>query len=88
MVADLGYTLLEENYEERFLNNLPTGTHGYDNNEKTMQALFIARGPDFAEGREISSFQNIHLYELMNHLLGTKPAPNDGSLDSVKVMLK
>lgn len=88
MVADLGYTILDENYKDRFLNNLPTATHGYDNNAKIMQALFIAKGPAFAEGKKISSFQNIHIYELMNHLLGTKPAPNDGSLDSVKVMLK
>lgn len=88
VVADLGYTILNENYRDRFIDNLPSATHGYDNNEKAMQALFIAKGPAFAEGKKIPSFQNIHVYELMNHLLGTKPAPNDGSLDSVKVMLK
>lgn len=88
MVADLGYTILDENYRDRFLQSLPAATHGFDNNEKAMQAFFIASGPAFAEGKQISSFQNIHVYELMNHLLGTEPAPNDGSLDSVKVMLK
>lgn len=88
VVADLGYTILNENYRDRFLGSLPAATHGYDNNEKAMQALFIAKGPAFAEGKKISSFQNIHVYELMNHLLGTKPAPNDGSADSVRIMLK
>lgn len=33
-------------------------------------------------------FAAIHIYELVNHLMGTKPAPNDGSLDSVRVLLK
>ncbi len=88
MVADLGYTILDANYKDRFLSNLPSATHGYDNSAKIMQALFVAHGPAFAEGKKIPPFQNIHVYELMNHLLGTKPAPNDGSLDSVKVMLK
>ena len=88
VVADPGYTILNANYRDRFIDNLPSATHGYDNNEKAMQALFIAKGPAFAEGKKIPSFQNIHVYELMNHLLGTSPASNDGSLDSVKVMLK
>ena len=88
VVADLGYTILNENYKDRFLQSLPSAMHGYDNNTKAMQALFTASGPAFAEGKKISSFQNIHVYELINHLLGTEPVPNDGSLDSVKVMLK
>lgn len=88
LVADLGYTILTSSNEDRFVKSLPYGTHGYDNNEKAMQALFVAQGPAFKEGEKVSSFQNIHLYELMNHLMETKPGPNDGSLDSVRVLLK
>jgi hypothetical protein len=33
-------------------------------------------------------FQNIHVYELMCAILGLKPAPNDGKLDSVRAMLR
>ncbi|NGP77571.1 alkaline phosphatase family protein [Balneolaceae bacterium YR4-1] len=88
MVADLGYTILNEGYKERFMNNLPAATHGYDNRAKAMHALFVAKGPAFKSGVTIPEFSNIHIYELMNHLLGTNPAPNDGTLDSVKVMLK
>lgn len=88
VIADLGYTLLNEGYRDRFISNLPSATHGYDNGIKEMQALFAARGPAFKSGEEVPSFQNIHLYELMSHLLGIEPAPNDGSLDSVKVMLR
>lgn len=88
VVADLGYTLLNEGYRDRFLKGLPAGTHGYDNAEKEMQALFIGSGPAFKQGVEFSSFQNIHIYELMTHLLDIEPAPNDGSLDSVRTILK
>lgn len=87
MIADLGYTILSEDYKEQFLESLPGATHGYDNNQKAMQGIFIARGPAFKNGVKVDAFQNIHIYELMNYLMGTTPALNDGSLDSVKVML-
>jgi len=88
MVADLGYTILKNDYKQEFWESLPRGTHGYDNNQKKMQALFMAHGPDFKNGATVPSFQNVHVYELINHLMSTKPAANDGSLDSVKVLLK
>ncbi len=88
MVADLGYTILDEDYQDEFIESLPRATHGYDNNKKAMQAFFIAHGPDFKEGEKVGAFQNIHIYELINHLMDTEPAPSDGSIDSVKVLLK
>lgn len=88
MVADLGYTILSESYKPRFLESLPAATHGYDPVNREMHALFLARGPAFRQGTEIPAFESIHLYELMSHLLGLQPALNDGSLDSVRVMLR
>lgn len=88
MVADLGYTILSESYQDRFIKSLPSATHGFDNSEKAMQAFFIARGPAFKVNETIPTFQNIHIYELMCYLLDINPAANDGSLDSVKVMLR
>ena len=88
MVADLGYTVLKEEEVPEFRESLPRATHGYDYSHKAMHAFFIAHGPAFREGAEIPAFKNIHVYELVNHLMGTRPAPNDGSLDSVRVLLK
>jgi len=88
MIADLGYTILNKKRKKQFLDRLPTATHGYDNYKKDMQGFFLAGGPDFKENTKVSGFQNIHIYELMNMLLGTTPAPNDGSPDSVNVLLK
>jgi ectonucleotide pyrophosphatase/phosphodiesterase family protein 7 len=53
-----------------------------------MRAIFIAAGPAFRRGYVAEPFQNIHVYELICAVLGLRPAPNDGSLDSVRVMLR
>ncbi|MCW9708756.1 ectonucleotide pyrophosphatase/phosphodiesterase [Fodinibius salsisoli] len=88
VVADLGYMVLNSKYKEQFVQSLPRATHGYDPAEKKMEALFLAHGPAFKSDTTVKAFQNIHLYELMNHVMGTKSAPNDGSLDSVRVLLR
>jgi hypothetical protein len=63
------------------------GAHGYPPETPSMQAIFLARGPAFKKSVVVPPFQNIHLYELLAHLLGISPARNDGSLDSVKSIL-
>ncbi|MDZ7691488.1 MAG: alkaline phosphatase family protein [Balneolaceae bacterium] len=87
MMAEMPYTILTSDDEENFVENLPQGTHGYDNQEKKMHAFFAARGPDFKTGDTVSSFKNIHVYALMAHLLNLEPAPHDGTLDSVKMLM-
>ena len=63
------------------------GEHGYPPDRESMRAIFLADGPAFRDGVVVKPFQNIHIYALLAHVLGLKPAPNDGSLDSVRVML-
>ena len=65
----------------------PRGMHGYPPDLPSMRALFLARGPAFARGAVVPPFQNIHVYELVAHILGLTPAANDGSLDSIKAVL-
>jgi len=88
VVADLGYMIMKEQYRKSFVESLPSAMHGFDNKEKAMQGIFLARGPAFRQNFTVGQFENIHIYELMTHLLGIESAANDGSLDSVKVMLK
>ncbi|MEE9466189.1 MAG: ectonucleotide pyrophosphatase/phosphodiesterase [Candidatus Neomarinimicrobiota bacterium] len=66
---------------------LVAGGHGYDPALRSMWGIFMARGPSFKSGLVVEPFQNIHVYELIAHLLGVQPEPNDGSLDEVKIML-
>jgi predicted AlkP superfamily pyrophosphatase or phosphodiesterase len=63
------------------------GEHGYPPDRESMRAIFLARGPAFREGAVVEPFQNIHVYALLAHVLGLRPPPSDGRLDSVRVVL-
>ena len=52
-----------------------------------MRALFLARGPAFGAGVVVEPFQSIHVYALLAHLLGLRPASNEGALDSIETVL-
>ncbi|CAF4411510.1 unnamed protein product, partial [Adineta steineri] len=39
--------------------NVSKGNHGYDNKLPSMQAIFMARGPDFQQHIEIDSLKNV-----------------------------
>jgi predicted AlkP superfamily pyrophosphatase or phosphodiesterase len=65
-----------------------TGTHGYDPAALSMGALLIAAGPDIRRGVTVPPVQNVHVYSLLARLLHVTPAANDGSLDSVRAMLR
>lgn len=64
------------------------GSHGYDNQLSSMHGIFIASGPAFKKGLITEAFENIHIYNLITKILNLKPAPNDGNLDSVQILLK
>jgi predicted AlkP superfamily pyrophosphatase or phosphodiesterase len=66
----------------------PRGGHGYDNALASMRAIFIAAGPAFKQGYTADAFQNVHVYDLLCAVLGLTPAPNDGSADSTRALLK
>ena len=68
--------------------NRNLGTHGFDNADPLMRALFIAHGPAFKHGVRIPAFPNVDVYSLMTRILDLKPAPNDGSLRIIGQALK
>ncbi|MDX6183199.1 ectonucleotide pyrophosphatase/phosphodiesterase [Flavobacterium sp. Fl-77] len=81
--AQKGYSLVSKNTQ-----NIKGGTHGYDNKQKEMQAIFYAKGPAFKVDKEINSFQNVAIYPLIAHILGLKIEPVDGQLSEVQQLLK
>jgi len=87
-VAEEGWSVTSRNYYNAHPQAYVGGTHGYDPLVKSMQGTFIASGPGFKSGLKVPSFQNIHLYELFSALLDVAPGPNDGDLDSVRILLK
>jgi predicted AlkP superfamily pyrophosphatase or phosphodiesterase len=85
-IADEGWTIARrtpENEQPRII----LGNHGFDDALPTMRAIFIAHGPAFRRGVTVPPFRNIHVYPLLAKVLGIAPAPNDGSLDSVRALL-
>ncbi len=89
LVADDGWSITDrKSLAERGPANWDGGQHGYDPELPSMGAIFVAAGPGFAEGKVVPPFRNVHVYALMARLLGLVPAPNDGSLDSVRAMLR
>lgn len=87
-VADEGWTITTRTRLEASPEDYHGGSHGYDNELVSMGALFLAAGPAFRQGVVVPPFANIHLYELMCHILGIEPAPNDGNLDAVRELLR
>ncbi|CAH2250109.1 ectonucleotide pyrophosphatase phosphodiesterase family member 3 isoform X2 [Pelobates cultripes] len=63
------------------------GNHGYDNEFKSMEAIFIGHGPGFKRGVEVEPFDNIEVYNLMCDLLKIQPAPNNGTHGSLNHLL-
>ena len=67
---------------------MPRGSHGYDNDLSSMQAIFVADGPAFKSGYSREVFENIHIYPLLAHILDLEPyAEIDGDLNVVKDLL-
>lgn len=83
LVADNGWQV-RFNHQSRLSN----GDHGYDNDFKDMHGIFYAMGPAFKEAYLHPTFENVHIYNLISHILHLAPAPNDGKLETVKKVLK
>lgn len=64
------------------------GTHGYDNNEKDMHAIFYAKGPAFKVNKKVKTFENVSVYPLIAEILGLKIGEIDGKLSDVDGMLR
>jgi predicted AlkP superfamily pyrophosphatase or phosphodiesterase len=87
-LADDGWSISTRSYFATHPQAYRGATHGYDNALPSMRATFLAMGPAFRRGVTVPPFQNIHVYELLCRLLGIAPAPNDGSPDSVTMLLR
>jgi len=91
LVADEGWSITSREFLRRRAERGTTrwgGAHGYDPELQSMGALFVAAGPGIAEGSVVAPFRNVHVYSLMAHLLGLTPARTDGSLDSLRAVLR
>jgi hypothetical protein len=51
------------------------GNHGYNNTLPSMQAMFMARGPDFKRHVKIHSLKNVDVYHIACKILNIEPNP-------------
>jgi alkaline phosphatase D len=83
LVADSAWSL---NWDQRKYKG--AGTHGYDNDNKDMHAIFYAIGPAFKSNYIHPTFNNIDLYSLIAKILNINPAKTDGDINNVVGLLK
>lgn len=81
--AEKGYSLVS-----KATTHIKGGTHGYDNNEKDMHAIFYAKGPAFKVDKTFKTFPNVSVYPLIAHILGLQIGEIDGKLNDVDAMLR
>src|SRR3954463_9144415 len=86
-IADEGWAVTSRGYVAARGGHLLKGMHGYPPDLPSMHAIFLARGLAFRHGAVVAPFQNIHIYNLLAGILGLRPAPNDGSVDSVAAVV-
>jgi predicted AlkP superfamily pyrophosphatase or phosphodiesterase len=87
-IADEGWSISTRARMAQLPVGKTEGAHGYDNALPSMGALFVAAGPDIRRGVIVPAFSNVHVYSLLAALLRVPPAMTDGSVDSVRQMLR
>lgn len=87
-LADEGWSIASRQRYQDHPEWYDGATHGYDHTLESMKGVFVADGPSFQDGVVVPSFQSIHLYALMSHILGLAPAPTDGTIDSLRALLR
>jgi predicted AlkP superfamily pyrophosphatase or phosphodiesterase len=87
-IADEGWSIGTRDVLATMPRGTTMGAHGYDPELPSMGALFVAAGPSFRRGVTVAPFTNVHVYPLLAHLLRLRPAVTDGSLDSVRGLLR
>ncbi len=65
-------------------------THGFDpKNNTSLQGVFIAAGPNIKQSRPLKPFENIHIFPLMNKVLGlNENIKIDGQYSVLQSILK
>lgn len=86
-LAAPGAIITSHEYSDRG-GHYSAGEHGYDNAHPEMAALFVAHGPAFRSGVVVPTIDGVDVYPLLAHLLGIRPAVNDGDFAAVAGTLR
>ncbi|NBB86558.1 MAG: sulfatase-like hydrolase/transferase [Bacteroidetes bacterium] len=88
MIADDTWSISTRSFFEDDPARADGGAHGYDPRLESMLSLAIAHGPAFRAAHTIDKGYAVDFYEAMTAVLGLDPAPNDGSAERARQLMR
>jgi len=89
LIADIGWSLINEENFEWIKEHPSKGNHGYDNFHLDMHGVFIAAGPSFKQNYKTGTVNNIDIYPLLCKIFNCTTAEYiDGDLRRIEYILK
>jgi len=89
LVADLGYSLLDNISIKKAEEYGGKGNHGFAKDELDMHGILLAKGPEFKKGFRTGTLWNIDIYPLICKIFGVFPRSNiDGKAERIEFLLK
>ncbi len=89
LVANLGWSIINDVQTVSISEHADKGNHGFDNNNMDMHGVFLATGPYFKSGYSVGTLWNIDVYPLLCKIFNIPPSPSiDGKLERIEFLLK
>ncbi len=89
LVAEMGWSLVNDEWLEGLKRDYTKGNHGYDNNHTDMHGIFIAKGPILKRIIKLALLWNIDINPLLCEIFNIQPRSNiDGKLERIEFILK
>jgi ectonucleotide pyrophosphatase/phosphodiesterase family protein 5 len=89
LIADPGWSLVDNKISANLDAYLNGGNHGYDNHFMDMHGIFYAMGPAFKKGYRTGTLRNIDIYPLICKILKIEPNQEiDGILERIEFILQ
>ena len=89
LVAEIGWSLVNNEWLKGLKRDYSKGNHGFDNNHTDMHGIFIAKGPNFKERYTTGTIWNIDINPLLCKIFNIQPRSNiDGKLERIQFILK
>jgi len=89
LVAELGWSIVDNKQILNMSKYASKGNHGYDHNEIDLHGIFTAVGPNFKNGYATGSLWNIDIYPLLCKIFNIPPNPKiDGKLERIEFLLE
>jgi len=89
LIAEMGWTLVDNKRKIALKLYSSGGNHGYDNHQLDMHGIFYAIGPAFKKGYQTGTLCNIDIYPLLCKIFKIMPRHNiDGKLERIGFILE